>query len=157
MVNTLNVGEKIKTLRKSKKLTQSELAHKLDKSLRMIQKYESNEVLPSWDVLEKIASELDTSIGFFIDLIEDKLVEGVALVSYLESIGYEVQEDMNPLEWEVDSTGNKYPISFDESPDAPNCILIKDGIEIKLTNGQMNDLQRELRNYTGYQINQYKK
>lgn len=57
----MKVAEQIKKLRKGK-ITQKELAKKLHKSERMIQKYESGEVIPSVDILRKIAAALDVSI-----------------------------------------------------------------------------------------------
>lgn len=52
------IGNNIKKYRKIKKLTQSQLANKIDKSLRMIQKYESGEVAPTFELLQQIANEL---------------------------------------------------------------------------------------------------
>jgi len=57
----LSIGTKIKELRKSKKLTQKELAKKINKSERVLQKYESGEIIPSFTVIEDIAAALDVS------------------------------------------------------------------------------------------------
>ncbi|WP_282804465.1 helix-turn-helix domain-containing protein [Clostridium tetani] len=54
----MNVGEKIKEIRKSKKLTQTQLAKQINKSERMLQKYENGEVTPSFEVVEIIAEAL---------------------------------------------------------------------------------------------------
>ncbi|HBI6990128.1 TPA: helix-turn-helix transcriptional regulator [Clostridium perfringens] len=54
----LNIGENIKKRRKEKNMTQKELAKKLGKSTRMIQKYENSEVLPSLGVLNEISKIL---------------------------------------------------------------------------------------------------
>lgn len=54
----MNVGDKIKNYRKSLKLTQKYLAEKIDKSERMVQKYESGEVIPPMEILKKIADVL---------------------------------------------------------------------------------------------------
>ena len=58
----MNIGDNIKKYRRANKMTQTELANKLNKSLRTIQKYEANETKPPMDVIRQI-SDL-----FFIDM-----------------------------------------------------------------------------------------
>ncbi|AGK99643.1 helix-turn-helix domain-containing protein [Desulfoscipio gibsoniae] len=58
----MDIGTKIRELRKSKKLTQKELAKKINKSERVIQKYESGEIVPPISVIEEIAKILDVDI-----------------------------------------------------------------------------------------------
>ena len=53
----MEIHEIIKKSRKEKGLTQQELADKIDRSLRMVQKYESGEVQPSIEVLNSIISD----------------------------------------------------------------------------------------------------
>lgn len=57
----MTIGEKIKMARKAKKLTQPAFASLLGKSVRMIQKYENNEVIPSIEQIERIAIVLETT------------------------------------------------------------------------------------------------
>ncbi|MDP4178046.1 MAG: helix-turn-helix domain-containing protein [Bacillota bacterium] len=59
----MNVSENIKKYRKQKNITQKDLARILNKSERMVQKYESGEVTPNLDVLSEIANAL--GVGFF--------------------------------------------------------------------------------------------
>ena len=56
-----NIGSRIKEARKAAKLSQSELAAKLDKTLRTIQKYESGEIRPSVGMINSIADILHVS------------------------------------------------------------------------------------------------
>ncbi|MBE6089819.1 MAG: helix-turn-helix transcriptional regulator [Clostridium beijerinckii] len=63
----MNIGENIKKFRKNKGMTQKQLAFELNKSERMIQKYESGEVEPSIDILNQISNVLGTSVMEFID------------------------------------------------------------------------------------------
>lgn len=56
-----NLGEAIKYHRELKKLTQTDLAKLIDKSLRMVQKYEVNEVIPSLEMIKNISKALDVS------------------------------------------------------------------------------------------------
>ena len=57
----MNIGKNIKKQRNIKNITQSELAKNINRSLRMVQKYESNEVIPSLEIIEKIATALNLS------------------------------------------------------------------------------------------------
>jgi len=65
----LNIGDKIKENRKKAHITQKDLAKQIDKSERMVQKYESGEVTPSIDIIYKIANALNIT---FFQLITGK-------------------------------------------------------------------------------------
>ena len=54
-----NIGLNIKKYREEKGLTQTELADKLGKTLRTVQKYESGEILPSINNVYEIAEALE--------------------------------------------------------------------------------------------------
>lgn len=81
---SINIGLAIKEARKKNKMTQKQLADLISKSERMIQKYENNEVTPSFDVAKNISEKLNTNISALIvnnaiatisDTIEDYKVE----------------------------------------------------------------------------------
>ena len=59
---SINIGTTIKEARKKRKMTQKQLAEELKKSERMIQKYENNEVTPSFDIMKQISEILNTNI-----------------------------------------------------------------------------------------------
>jgi len=61
------LGERIQDLRKQKGITQQKLAELVDVSKSMINRYENKGVQPPADILNKIASTLDTSIDFLIN------------------------------------------------------------------------------------------
>lgn len=63
----LTIGDKIKAIRKERGLTQKEFAKKINKSERMIQKYENSEVEPRIEVLREIALALDISFSELIN------------------------------------------------------------------------------------------
>lgn len=67
-----NLGEKIKTLRDEKKLTQQELAENVNKSNAQISLYEKNEAYPKIYTLIDIAIALDTSLE---NLLENEIRE----------------------------------------------------------------------------------
>jgi len=57
----IEIGKRIQAARKQKRLSQSELAKALDKSLRTIQKYESGEIEVSIAIINTLAKLLDTT------------------------------------------------------------------------------------------------
>lgn len=59
--NPAEIGNRIKVARKTAKLSQTDLAVKLDKTLRTVQKYESGEIEPSIAVINEIAKILNVS------------------------------------------------------------------------------------------------
>lgn len=61
------LGLKIRTLRKSKKITQEKLSEIVDISPRQMVKIEMGQVYPSIEVLQKIACALDVSIVNLFD------------------------------------------------------------------------------------------
>lgn len=59
--NPAEIGNRIKVARKAAKLSQTDLAVKLDKTLRTVQKYESGEIEPSIAVINEIAKILNVT------------------------------------------------------------------------------------------------
>lgn len=64
------IGRSIKAHRKRMNMTQSELAKKLNKSLRTIQKYESGEIKPPLEVLDELSAILEVSLYELIGSID---------------------------------------------------------------------------------------
>jgi len=63
----INIGEKIKELRKKKGLSIAELANRSELSQGLISQIERNMVTPSIVSLWKIAQSLQVSVGYFFD------------------------------------------------------------------------------------------
>ena len=84
--NPAEIGERIKSARKAAGLSQTELATRLDKTLRTIQKYESGEIEPSIAMINAIAKELNVSpadlIGYRRPSIELNSLSDVIAVLY---------------------------------------------------------------------------
>ena len=59
--NPAEIGERIKAARKAAGLSQTELANRLSKTLRTVQKYESGEIEPSIAIINAMAKELKVS------------------------------------------------------------------------------------------------
>jgi len=70
----MTVGERIKELRLQKKLTQTELGKLVGLTYIQIGRYETNKSNPSADVLNKLASALDTTTDFLMKGTEDEAV-----------------------------------------------------------------------------------
>ena len=67
-MNELNklVGERIAQIRKYNRINQSDLADKLGKSLRTVQKYESGEIDIPLSTLAEIAKVLNSTLNYLI-------------------------------------------------------------------------------------------
>lgn len=64
----MTIGSNIKRIRREKKLTQTELAKKINKGLRTVQKYESDDINIPIDILKDISKALNVEL---IELIAD--------------------------------------------------------------------------------------
>jgi transcriptional regulator with XRE-family HTH domain len=65
------LGQRIKHLRESKKITQESIAFNLDTDRANISRLESGRVNPKFTTLVKMANELDVSINKLIDIEYD--------------------------------------------------------------------------------------
>ncbi|WP_026473679.1 helix-turn-helix domain-containing protein [Alkaliflexus imshenetskii] len=59
-------GKKLAILRKEKKLSQTDLAKQLNTSVSVISRYERDEMTPSIDAAKKLATLLDTTVGYLL-------------------------------------------------------------------------------------------
>lgn len=64
-------GKKLAELRKELKMSQGELAKLLSTSTSVIGRYERDEMTPSIEVAKKIASILNTTVGYLLGETED--------------------------------------------------------------------------------------
>ena len=84
--NPAEIGERIKAARKAAGLSQTELAHRLSKTLRTVQTYESGEIEPSIAIINAMAKELKVSpadlIGYQRPSIELNTISDVLTVLY---------------------------------------------------------------------------
>ena len=62
----MNCSTNIREARKSKNLTQTQLANLINKGLSTVQKYELGLSVPSLDVLNKISGVLGVSVGYLL-------------------------------------------------------------------------------------------
>ena len=69
----MGIGERIKELRVSKKLTQSQLAELIGMSYIQIGRYETQKSNPSSDVLQKLANALGTTTDYLMQGSADEV------------------------------------------------------------------------------------
>lgn len=117
----MDVGNNIKKYRKSKNLTQVQLAQKINKSESTVRKYEANDVTPNFDILNKIAIALDIPIGTLIgntvgdfDDLGKKICYKLQADSefaefILNYLGYtiDVSENKKGYNYKINTPGNK--------------------------------------------------
>ncbi len=65
-------GKKIAALRKSSKMSQTELAKALNTSTSVIGRYERDEMTPLVDAAKKIAKTLNTTVGYLLGETEQE-------------------------------------------------------------------------------------
>ncbi len=66
----MTVGEKIRKIRKQKKMTQNALAELTGLAAITIRQYEANKYIPKIENLSKIAHALDTSLSEFLEPVQ---------------------------------------------------------------------------------------
>ena len=151
--NNETVGKRIKKWRKLKKMTQSELGAKINKTLSSVQKYEKGNVTIPIDVLNSIAIALNIGIDKLIyeknsitrDFNEYRYD---AFIKVLLSLGYTI-EDIPLYTGGFDSDG--FPIGNWETA----LILKKDKKILQLNLDDVNILFDDIEKYIDFSI--YKK
>jgi transcriptional regulator with XRE-family HTH domain len=66
------IAIKLRTVRKSRKLTQEQLASLIDRSVDAISNIEREKALPSVEMLHSIATRLEIPIGEFFDTVRGR-------------------------------------------------------------------------------------
>ncbi|EDK34954.1 helix-turn-helix domain-containing protein [Clostridium kluyveri] len=152
----MTIGESIKYYRKNNKLTQETLANKINKSLRMVQKYESDEVTPSIEILNKIEDALCIKHGAilgrtqdFIDAFYDSTIDkkfnemkrseniDAAQTDYIEqylyTLGYKIIREIE----------NGYMI-----------LQLKDGSEFEIDESDIIDLKNSSKSFIEFKMSE---
>ena len=83
----MNMGEKLRSLRIEKKLTQKQVADRLGLAISAVSSYESGSRYPSYDALIKLARIFHVSTDYLLGLTDKRNVdvtdESVELISQL--------------------------------------------------------------------------
>ena len=132
--NSAAIGTRIKQARKAAHLSQTELAARLDKTMRTIQKYESGEIEPSIAMMNAIAKALDISPADLIgyqkpDIQLDSLSDVISVLYQLNKkagIRFEIEVIRPPecKEWScsLKFNGNDHSAALNDSL----CLLLED-------------------------------
>lgn len=89
-------GDRIKTLRKSQNLNQVQLAQKLDVSKQTVSNWENNNILPSIEMLIKIANFFSVSTDYLLELDDRQYIEITGLsnsqLSHIQQIIQDIKK-----------------------------------------------------------------
>ena len=77
----MKFGDKLRNVRKERKITQQELASRVGISVRMIIKYENGESYPRVrDIYSKLAEVLDINVNYLLTEDEDNLTQAQKII-----------------------------------------------------------------------------
>ena len=118
----MTIGEKIKTIRVSKKWTQKELANKAGIAITSLQQYEYHKRKPTVDQLIKIANALDIEPNYFMSNSSNEKREKAGkfrIEQAMDALGYSLGFDAeNASVWLDDAnTGMSYELDSDYDTD----------------------------------------
>lgn len=100
----ISFGKKIAALRKELKLSQTELAKKLNTSVSVISRYERDEMAPSIDTAKKLATFLNTSVGYLLGESEnDNLLKDPKMMKRLNEINSFNDDDKEKVIFTLDA------------------------------------------------------
>lgn len=99
----ISFGKKIRECREAKGLSQSELARQLGTNHSIIGKYERDEVKPTIDVVKKIASILETTVGYLLGESDDiNLLRDPTMLKRLNDINGLPEKDKDYILYTLD-------------------------------------------------------
>lgn len=97
----MTFGERILSLRKKLKWSQSDLAKKIGTSAPIIGRYERNEIKPSIEVAKKLADELNVTIDYLIGG-SDQMILDKSLLNKMKDIERLSEEDKKQVYYMID-------------------------------------------------------
>jgi transcriptional regulator with XRE-family HTH domain len=100
----MSFGKKLRECREAKALSQQELAKKLGSAHTVIGRYERDEMLPSIDVVRKLAEALDTTVGFLLgETNQVNVLKDPAMLKRLNDIDALPEEDKKHILYTIDA------------------------------------------------------
>lgn len=100
----ISFGKKIAALRKTKKLSQTELAKMLNTSVSVISRYERDEMNPSIDTAKKLADLLGTTVGYLLGETEDdQLLKDPKMIERLKDIKSFADQERSQIYFTLDA------------------------------------------------------
>lgn len=100
----ISFGKKIAALRKSKKLSQTELADKLNTSVSVISRYERDEMLPSIETAKKLAALLGSTVAYLLgETEEDNILKDPKMLKRLKEINAFSEDEKDKILFTLDA------------------------------------------------------
>ena len=79
MIQLVNMGEKLKSLRIEKNLTQKQVADRIGLAISAVSSYESGTRYPSYDVLVKLARIFHVSTDYLLGMTDKRNIDVTGL------------------------------------------------------------------------------
>lgn len=96
------LGDRIKTLRMARNLSQVELARKLHVSKQSVSNWENNNILPSVDMVKKLALFFSCSTDYLLEMDQNRiLIEYTNLTHEQKSHIQQLVNDMQDLNQQI--------------------------------------------------------
>lgn len=144
------IGNKIKEIRKSKKLSQAELGNLIGVAAASIMRYEKGQREPNKETIEKLAMALNISPSELLgwDVYEENIRNENGFVTYLKSMGYSYSTGIvkvleSHVEDMVDDNGNIIGQDTIIDDAEYSITLSKDNITSKFTEDEFQELQKK--------------
>lgn len=103
----ITFGNKLRECRSEKGFSQTQLAKQIDTYHSIIGKYERDEVKPTIDVVKKLATALDTTVGYLLSETEEReLLKDPTMLRRLNDIAKFPEEDKNCILYTIDAMIN---------------------------------------------------
>lgn len=97
----IQIGSRIKEIRKSQGLSQRDIAKKLDMAFSTYSNYENNNREPSFEILKKIADILGVSVAQLVSdeaVAEEETSLFQQMIEYLNELGLSLDQDESDME-----------------------------------------------------------
>ena len=100
----ISFGKKVAALRKELKMSQTDLAKKLETSVSVISRYERDEMTPSIETAKRLANFLDTTVGYLLGETEDdNLLKDQDMMTRLKDIKDFSEQEKNQIYFTLDA------------------------------------------------------
>lgn len=100
----ISFGKKLAALRKELKMSQTDLAKKLETSVSVISRYERDEMTPSIETAKKLANFLDTTVGYLLGETEDdNLLKDQDMITRLKEVKDFSDQEKNQIYFTLDA------------------------------------------------------
>ena len=100
----LSFGKRISILRKELKMSQTDLAKKLNTSVSVVSRYELDKMTPSVDTAKKLSIFLNTSVGYLLGENNDaELFKNPEMLKRFQDISEFNDDDKNHILYTLDA------------------------------------------------------